>query len=360
VTSVSVTLKATTGVAVYFTLDGSDPVSGSSSLYKGPIIISTVGTTVVTTLGSKTGFADSLVSSASYLVLEQVKAPVIHADGGPTFTGSATFSITCATAGAEIHYTLDGTVPTASSQTYSESGVTVALEPGALAARVFSVMAIAIKAPSMGDSIIVSAGPFRVQPQVAAPTLDPVSPGPYLDSVLVSATCTTPDALIYYTTDGSSPSTSATAAIYTKPLSLKVPYPASNSVLVVATRAGFTPSPAVSGSWTVELKACQPNIDLPAGVYISGVPVSISCAGAGPMGTFRYTIDGSAADAPAALTYSAPFPLAQPGTYVVRAVGVGDHFFSSAQVESGTIEVRPDPTCKANYYTEALDESTSR
>lgn len=47
-----------------------------------------------------------------------VEAPVITPDGG-SFTGSQTVTITCATDGAAIHYTTDGTEPSASSTKYS-------------------------------------------------------------------------------------------------------------------------------------------------------------------------------------------------------------------------------------------------
>ena len=50
--------------------------------------------------------------------LKAVEAPVITPNGG-SFTGSQTVTITCATDGAAIHYTTDGTEPTASSAEYS-------------------------------------------------------------------------------------------------------------------------------------------------------------------------------------------------------------------------------------------------
>ena len=55
--------------------------------------------------------------------LKVVEAPVITPDGG-SFTGSQTVTITCATDGAAIHYTTDGTEPTAYSTKYS-GGVTI-------------------------------------------------------------------------------------------------------------------------------------------------------------------------------------------------------------------------------------------
>ena len=50
--------------------------------------------------------------------LKVVEAPIITPDGG-SFTGSQTVTIICATDGAAIHYTTDGTEPTASSTKYS-------------------------------------------------------------------------------------------------------------------------------------------------------------------------------------------------------------------------------------------------
>jgi chitinase len=286
------------------------------------------------------------------VVLEQVAAPSIILNGGPTFAFSTLFVVSCPTAGAEIHYTIDGTDPTAASPLYPSSGVTVTLDQGALAAREFSVKAIAIKSPSMGNSAVVSAGPFWLLPKVASPIITPASSGPFLDKVLVSMACSTPASEIRYTTDGSSPLSSPTALVYTSPIELKSRYPATNEISAVATRAGFTPSGLVEASWTVEAQASPPAIELPGGTYIVGVPVTIACADTSSACSIRYTIDGSSPEVAAALTYTGPFSLAKPGTYIVRAVVVEDHHFNSPVVASAKIEVRADPTCHPNYYDE--------
>ena len=78
--------------------------------------------------------------------LEQVATPTFDPAAGAVASGS-TVSISCATSGATIHYTVDGTDPTASSATYS-SPITITATT--------TIKAIAVKS-GMADSEIASA-----------------------------------------------------------------------------------------------------------------------------------------------------------------------------------------------------------
>ena len=109
---------ATAGADIYYTLDGSNPTT-SSTKYTGPIAVST--TTTIKAIAVKSGMSNSVVASATYTI---GSAPV--APEAPTFTPAAgtyttaqNVTIACATAGAEIRYTLDGSNPTATSALYS-------------------------------------------------------------------------------------------------------------------------------------------------------------------------------------------------------------------------------------------------
>jgi hypothetical protein len=83
--------------------------------------------------------------------LEKVAAPAISPNGGH-FEGSASVVMTCATADAVIHYTLDGTAPTAASPVYS-GAVTVD--------DTITVKAIAVKT-GMADSDVAVSSPFYI------------------------------------------------------------------------------------------------------------------------------------------------------------------------------------------------------
>lgn len=134
-----------------------------------------------------------------------VGAPSIS--GSTPFTDTTSVTITAAS-GAEIHYTTDGTKPTAASTLYS-GAITLSATT--------TVKAIAIVD---GVSSSVSTKTFTKQspsptPSVSAPVLNGTTP--FTDSTSVSMSAES-GAVIHYTTDGSTPTSSS--SVYSSPITL--------------------------------------------------------------------------------------------------------------------------------------------
>ncbi|HBF15653.1 MAG TPA: hypothetical protein DDW30_08270, partial [Clostridiales bacterium] len=102
---ISVELKsATEGAKLYYTTDGSAPSATNGTLYSGAITISQ--DTVLKVIAVKDGYMDSSVMTFDYKVTLTVAQPNPSLAGGK-YEGNQTVTITCATEGAKLYYTLD-------------------------------------------------------------------------------------------------------------------------------------------------------------------------------------------------------------------------------------------------------------
>lgn len=147
------------------------------------------------------------------------------------FTSTQTVAISCATPGASIRYTLDGSAPTASSALYT-APLTISTTT--------TLRAIASK-PGLNSSNERS-GVFTIA--AAAPTLSPAS-GVYANAQSVTLSTATAGATIYYTTDGSQPTTSS--PVYSGPITVASP----TIVKAIAVKTGLTSSLIARGSYTI-------------------------------------------------------------------------------------------------------------
>ncbi len=150
--------------------------------------------------GAATETTAEICTVCGYVIapaLKVVEAPVITPDGG-SFTGSLTITITCSTDGAEIHYTTDGTDPTADSSRYT-APFTITNDA--------TVKAIAVK-EGCNNSEIASAVFTREISTLDAPVITP-NGGRFSGSCEVSITAQE-GASIFYTMDGTEPTASST------------------------------------------------------------------------------------------------------------------------------------------------------
>ena len=115
-----------------------------------------------------------------------------------TYTSIQTVTISDSTSGATIYYTTDGSTPTTSSTRYS-AAITVSSTE--------TIKAIAV-ASGYSQSAVATAT-YTIHLRAATPTLSPAS-GTYTSVQMVTISDTTSGATIYYTTDGSTPTTSST------------------------------------------------------------------------------------------------------------------------------------------------------
>ena len=133
-----------------------------------------------------------------------VVAPVATPPGGEVADNTA-IALATTTAGAAIHYTQDGTEPSAESALYSDSNKPV-ITTGKL-----TLKAIAVKS-DMNNSAVLTATYTLTPPNTAAkPAATPAS-GEVADNTAITLATTTAGAAIRYTQDGTEPT--AESALY--------------------------------------------------------------------------------------------------------------------------------------------------
>ena len=109
-------LTATSGASIYYTTDGSVP-SSASTLYTTPVSISV--DTTIKAIAEKTGYINSDIGTANYVIsLPKVATPTFSPGSG-TYSSTQSVTISTLTSGASIYYTTDGSVPTSASTLYT-------------------------------------------------------------------------------------------------------------------------------------------------------------------------------------------------------------------------------------------------
>ena len=226
-------------------------------------------------LGVGTGVAQTLlplkVADAAFAL--KIATPQIS-PGPAVYNSTFSATISCPTSGAKIYYTTDGSDPVTTSALYS---VPIAITATTtLKAKAF---------PSGLQDPTFGLAPSNVMPaQFTMAAADPLfSPNGYyvlIPPVSVTLTSSTPSAAIYYSTDGSTPTTSST--LYTGPINVATP----ETVKARAYYSTWTPSNVTSSVYT--LQAAVPVLNPNGGATGGNVTVTESTTGT----TLHYTTNG--------------------------------------------------------------------
>lgn len=153
----------------------------------------------------------------------------------------------------------------------------------------FSINSTGELAGTYADSSGIFHGFMATASAVASPTFSPAA-GTYSSAQSVIISDTTPNSLIFYTTDGTPPATSSTATQYSGPISVS----STETIEAIAVANGFANSATVTSIYTITTSAppaATPMFSPPAGAYTTAQTVTISDTTAGA--TIYYTLDGS-------------------------------------------------------------------
>jgi hypothetical protein len=150
-----------------------------------------------------------------------------------TYTTAQTVALSSTTAGAKIYYTLDGTTPTTASALYANAIPVYASK---------TISAIAVAAGDTNSSVAKAA--YVIQTPAAAPTFLPAQ-GKYIGTQPVALSSATTGASIYYTLNGTTPTTAS--AKYAGPLAVS----SSSTIEAIAVAGGFTNSAVATAAYTI-------------------------------------------------------------------------------------------------------------
>ena len=209
--SQSVTLSSgSSGAVICYSTTGSPATNGSTScatgtLYTGPVTVSSSETLYAVAGG--TGYNDSPVVSGSYVIQTSVATPTFSPAAG-TYTSAQSVAISDVTSNATIYYTTNGTAPTTSSTKYT-GPITVSSTE--------TLEAIAVATGNINSAVASAAYTITSPTPVATPTFSPAA-GTYTSAQSVTISDATSGATIYYTTNGTTPTTSSTE--YTGPITV--------------------------------------------------------------------------------------------------------------------------------------------
>jgi len=224
-----------------------------------------VQTATLTATDSHGGIgAAALTGNATGTVTTPTFSPVAG-----TFTSAQTVTISDATGGATIFYTTDGSTPTINSNMYASPIAVSATE---------TLSAIAVGTGDTNSAVGTALYTINLVGVASTPTFS-IAAGTYTTPQLVALSDATAGAVIYYTTDGSTPSASST--LYSGPIAVTQ----TETVSAIAVVSGLTNSSVGSALYTINLPpSAFQNVVLSQSIQLGALPGGGAQSGGEPAG----------------------------------------------------------------------------
>ena len=242
------------GSVIHYTTNGSTPTVNSPT-YSGPI--SVTSTTTIQAIGVVSGNSSGITAGTYFISngLPTAAAPTFSPAPG-SYSTAQSVTLSDSTPGATIYYTTNGSAPNTSSSVYNNSPISVSATT--------NLQAIAV-ASSYGNSAVTS-GTYVIGSVSAAPapTFSP-APGPYSSTQSVTLTDSLSTATIYYTTDGSMPTTNS--AVYGSPIQVS----STTTINAIAVASGYGNSSETSGTYTISAGSGGPTVNLSGFFNVYGI-----------------------------------------------------------------------------------------
>ena len=237
----------TEGSVIYYTVNDVAPDTGSEIYEDAGIPLVGLGIYEIKAIAVKEGLTSSELVTATFIISERlVVAPVAVTPEEGTYSALAFTGVTLSvlTPDAIIKYTVDGTEPDDTSLTYTKA---ITLNEGVTTIKARAYKEGFDSSPiCVSEYTIVGAGEELI---VSDPVVVASGVTPYTIDTDFTITCSTANASIYYTTNGSEPTTSSTK--YTKAFKLSV---GTQTVKAIACKDAYKDSNIVSVEYQIANK----------------------------------------------------------------------------------------------------------
>lgn len=344
-----ITLEADSGATIYYTLDGSAPKDPDNTkvLVGSSVVLSgEAGNMVVLrTYASRTGYSDSEVGTYSYNISSYDGGIYADVESGSTVRNGDVIHLNTDVSDAVIYYTTDGSTPTENSA--SGNAVTITGDPG----ENVIVMAIAI-AEGTERSISSATFTYTIMDKLAAPSASVPDGAVFTSEGEVSLTAET--GRIYYTTDGTDPTTASN--LYRTPILVDE----SMTLKAIAVADDFEQSDVSTYTYGFADQVATPVANYASGELEVGTTVTFSCETEGA--TIYYRTDGVDPD-PSRVqeleVYTGPIAVSRATTF--KVIAVMDHMQDSRILTVGYTVREPEAVLEEEpEETQVITETSGR